>query len=127
MCRKKAVLPITEHDGISAKTNLRLFDLFIAKFHAPVYAAYFTNLCNFCEQHRENFIALTPDAQCRLLLEILKAFKCDRTASDLSALGGAKNAGVLMMSKTISTCRTAYVIHHSPSGLYETKVDLLCP
>lgn len=124
---KKAVLPITEHDGISAKTNLRLFDLFIAKFHAPVYAAYFTNLCNFCEQHREDFIALTPDAQCRLLLEILKAFKCDRTSSDLSALGGPKNAGILMMSKTISTCRTAYVIHHSPSGLYETKVDLLRP
>lgn len=63
--------------------------------------------------------------QCKVLLNILNAFKCDRTSVDISLLNGKKTAAVLTKNSCISNLSNCKLINQSITGLYETKIDLL--
>ena len=45
--------------------------------------------------------------------------------ADLTALQGAKSAGIVRMSKRISSKDKTMIINQSPTGLFENSVDLL--
>lgn len=118
-------LEITKFDGLTAEKNIELYNWFIEKFKAPVYARLFKTMLSDLEVNAEVFEGLDEYTQCKLLLEILKAFKCDRQLSDLSQLCGKKSAGFLAFNKNITKMSSAYVINQSPTGMYEYKIDLL--
>lgn len=121
----KCELALTSYDGITSEGNIGLYDLFTAKLRTPVYGGYFSGICKTCENGRDTFVSLSPNKQCRLLLELLKLFKCDRTTADLTLIGGAKKAGNIQPMKTVSKCNSAYLINRSVTGLFETRVNLL--
>lgn len=77
------------------------------------------------ETGKNRFVALSALEQATLLLEILKAFKCNVQKPNLTAIGGAKGANAIAKSKNIGGFSTAYLINQSVTGVYENKVNLL--
>lgn len=119
-------VPLTVHDGITKKENAALYDRFSAKLAANAYSyGPLNNVKNYLVEDREKFIDLSAEEQSKLLLEILKTFRCNSQWTDLKMLGRSKDIGKLRRSCDITDCRSAYIINQSPTGLYETKVDLL--
>lgn len=121
----KTALPITIYDRISAEDNLDLYDWFYEKLSAKVYLALFSKIHSKLKENREKFIALSEFEQCKLLMEILKLFKCDSQRSNLKAIGCAENTGAILTGKNLSGVKSAYLINQSVTGIYEVKVDLL--
>lgn len=125
-CAKaKKVLDITRFDAITAEKNIELYNWFAKKLNAKVYARIFKALLLDIEKGKEKFAGFDEYTQCKLLLEILKAFKCDRQMSNLEELCGKKSAGVISYNKNITNLSSAYIINQSPTGMYEYKIDLL--
>lgn len=125
-CNKaKKELEITVFDDIDYERNVELYDWFIQKLNAVVYVKLLKNVLSALTENREKFCNMTLNAQCRLLLEILKVFKCDRQTANLLELSGTKNAGVILKNKKLTNLKSAYLIYQSPTGLYEYKTDLL--
>ena len=77
------------------------------------------------ENDRKKFCSLSELEQCKLLMEILKAFKCDRQCPNFKALNGKGTVGIVQTNKKISGMKSAYLVNQSATGLYEVKPDLL--
>lgn len=121
----KTSLPITEFDGLTADKNLNLYDFFIEKLQTKSYSQFFLKVLKTCIDGREKFRQLSVEEQCFTLLQILKAFKCDRQISDLTSIGGKASTGTILFSKEITKNKSANILYQSPTGLFEKKVDLL--
>ncbi len=121
---RKAELEVTVHDGISGEENGKLYDWFLEKCDRKVYADLLKNMKADMVEHRGVFDTMTLLEQCRLLLEILKAFKCNAQNPDFSALCGKKTVAQIKKSMNLSNYSRAMVIHQSVTGLYETVTDL---
>lgn len=121
----KISLPITEFDGLTADKNLNLYDFFIEKLQTKSYSQFFLKVLKTCIDGREKFRQLSVEEQCFTLLQILKAFKCDRQISDLTSIGGKASTGTILFSKEITKNKSANILYQSPTGLFEKKVDLL--
>lgn len=118
-------LELTAFDGISAEENIKLYDLFLEKFNARVYRELFKVVINYVNEGKEKFIRLSVLEQCKLLLEVLKSFRCDRQISNLELIGGKSKCGVISFLDEISKMKNAYLVNQSVTGLFETKLDLL--
>ena len=121
----KKVLEIVPWDHISKDGNIEMYDWFIERMNAQVYQKLFKNMQNDMISSREKFVSMDALKQAKLLLEILKAFKCDRTNPSFKELNGKGVVGQLQLSNTISNLSSCYLINESVTGLYETKVNLL--
>ena len=53
------------------------------------------------------------------IYEFLKLFKCSPETSDLSKIGGVKNAGKIQISMDVTKMKNLAIIHQSVTGLYE--------
>lgn len=121
----KKELEITKFDAIEYDKNIELYDWFVKKLNAEVYAKLLKNALGNLNEYKNVFENMSLYSQCKLLLEILKLFKCDRQLSNFSELSGVKSAGIIKFNKKISNFSSAYIIHKSVTGLYENVVDLL--
>lgn len=125
-CTKaKKELEITKFDDIDYDRNVELYNWFIKKLNAEVYKKLFKNPIATLVEYSNVFYDMDVYSQCKLLLEILKLFKCDRQLSNFAELNGVKSTGIIRYNKKISNFRSAYLIHQSATGLYEYKIDLL--
>ena len=115
----------TVFDLVTAEKNLALYDFFLRKFDAPVYRELLKTVAGYVRDGRDAFIAMEPVAQCKTLLEILKAFKCDRQLCDFSELCGKGRVGALLINADIQGNKSFYLIDQSVTGLYEYRRDLL--
>lgn len=122
---RRTELPLTDHDGITRDKNEELYDLFIEKCGQKVYAELFGNMRADMEKHHEKFSTMSELGQVNLLLEVLKAFRCNAQKADFTNLCGKGSVGILVKSKAVSKLDSAYLVNRSVTGLYETKVDLL--
>ena len=124
---KRAELPVTEFDGITGEMNRGLYDCFLQKMHAPVYQKLLANMERDLRGSKDAFDRMSLYEQAKTLLEILKAFRSDAQNANLEALcgKGKETAGRITMNKKLSEKKTAYLIHQSVTGLYETREDLL--
>ena len=75
--------------------------------------------------HQAAFERMSLYDQAITLLEILKAFRCNAQNANLIALCGKGTVGRVLISKKLDKCTSAYLIHQSPTGLFELKEDLL--
>ena len=73
----------------------------------------------------DKFIQLDILNQSKILIEILKAFQCDRQCPSLEVLNGTKTSGIIKVNSKISNYNSIYLINQSVTGLYEVKVNLL--
>lgn len=116
---------VTEYDGISFDENLDLYKWFLNKSSQPVYADLLKIMHDDMENNRNEFSEMPILDQCKLLLEILKAFKCDSQLPNFKSLNGKGSVSGIKKSAKLSGLSSAYLIHQSVTGIYETRVDLL--
>lgn len=123
---KKELEPNEEFDKISIDKNIALYDVLLAKLANVPYCNIVPLKVQFTllNEKRLIFIALSIKDQIRFLLEVLHLLQCNVVQSDLSLVGGAAHAGVLLHSKKISQDEDALLITQSPTGYYRETVDL---
>lgn len=126
---KNAELPVTVFDGIKPESNVELYDWLLAKSQENVYKGLLGWLTKVMIDRREIFCggSLTTLAQSKILLEILKAFRCHGERSNLSLLcdGKKEDVGKLTKPAKLNGYQSAYLINQSTTGVYENKVNLL--
>ena len=110
---------------INKENNIKLYEILLDKLHSAVYQKLLKNIESIVYDGKNVFENHEVYKQCVVLLNILKAFKCDRQVSDLTIINGKKTSGTITFNKNISNCNTAYLISQSPTGLFEYKKDLL--
>ena len=118
-------IKLAPNSEISKERNAGLYDLFLQKLQTPVYNRLFSGQYDLLCGGKETFCGLSLIEQCRLLLEILKLFKCDRQISDLSKLGGSAHSGTILSNISLAKVKSAFMIHTSVTGLYRHKQNLL--
>jgi CRISPR-associated endonuclease Csn1 len=125
---QKKELPITNFDGISAEKNLELYHLLAEKCNEKVYqscSSAFSIIGRELIENESKFIEMSMWGQVKILLEALKAFRCNAVYGNFEQLSGKKTRGRVEMNKNISALSSAYLINQSVTGLYEHKIDLL--
>ena len=121
----KKELTVTEFDGITAEENNRLYGVFAHKLSTFPYNAVHTTPAKVFENGREIFENLSLENQAKLLYEALHLFQCNRINADLTLIGGAKNSGIVLLTKNLSAKNKLYIVNQSPTGLFEQYVDLM--
>ena len=116
-----------KYDGINKKENLAIYDVFLDKLKNTVYNIKLSAQVSTLENNKENFINLSLEEQCEILCEILKFFKCNRVMSNIKKLVGSSKdckAGNITLNKNITEEDKIELIHQSPTGIFEKKVNL---
>ncbi len=122
---RRQELPVTMYDGITSEGNAEMYQLFLNKLNAPVYGRLLGNMRNDLINSHHSFLEKSVYEQSMILLEILKAFRCNAQNSNLTALCGKGTVGRVMISKKLDSYSHAFLIHQSPTGLYEIRENLL--
>ena len=118
-------IKLAPNSEISKERNLELYNLFLQKLKTSVYDRLFAEIYKKLNREFETFSTLSLINQCRLLLEILKLFKCNRQETNLTLIGGSSNTGILSINKSLAKIKSAVVINNSITGLYSYRTDLL--
>ncbi len=122
---RRAEFPVSVYDGITAEGCEDLYCFFLNKLKAGIYHRLLSNMEKDLNSCKDAFLQLSLHDQALVLLEILKAFRCNPQNANLTALCGKGTVGRVKISKKLSGCKTALLLHQSPTGLYEYKEDLL--
>lgn len=122
---RRTEIPITSYDGVNQEENIDLYKCFCNKLATSSYGQLFSDERKVLENNAEGFALLSVPAQCRVLSEILKIFICDAQKADLKELCGKAVGKRVRRSANISSCNSVFLIHQSPTGLYEYRTDLL--
>lgn len=122
---RRTEIPITSYDGVNREKNIDLYKCFCNKLATSSYGQLFSDERKVLENNAEGFALLSVPAQCRVLSEILKIFICDAQKADLKELCGKAVGKRVRRSANISSCNSVFLIHQSPTGLYEYRTDLL--
>ncbi|MDO4556684.1 MAG: type II CRISPR RNA-guided endonuclease Cas9 [Lachnospiraceae bacterium] len=123
--RGGAALKINTWDEITAEQNGIFYERLVKKLRNTVYSVKLLIQAESLANKQKQFAALSIEEQTKLLYELLHFFQCNSVSSDLSLLRGAKQAGILVLSKVISNQASAKLIHQSPTGIFEKEIDLL--
>lgn len=118
-------ITLAPNSQISSARNIALYNLFLQKLKLPIYNRLFSGVAERLGNRSECFSELRLITQCRLLLEILKLFKCDRQLSVLEDLSDNKQDGLLRYNKSLNKVSSAFAINCSVTGLYKYRTDLL--
>lgn len=115
---------LQNYGRISDEEVMNLYDLFIKKLGNTIYSKEYGDIAKMLSNKRSKFSSLVLRDKCKLLEEILHLFQCNSSASNLTALGGAKQAGLLKIGKTIGKKDRVYLIEQSITGFYEKRILL---
>lgn len=120
----------TEYDGISEEKNIALYQMFMEKFLCKPFFCMPNSQYKTLADGFENFKSLPLETQVLTLLNILLLFKtCRAGTTDLSVIGGSKNAGALTLSTNMSNWKKSYsdvrIIDVSASGLHTKQSENL--
>lgn len=125
-CRASGI-EFTTNEYISQEGNIELYDWFIERMNSKVFCSIsaLSTVRKALIECRDKFISLSLLDQSSVLIEVLKAFKCNSVNSNLNLLNGKKRVGIITTSKSLNGCSSAVLIHQSVTGLFEYKEDLL--
>ena len=129
-CEKQAKNPKISYsavyDKFTDKANVELYDTLLNKLQTGLFAKRPSTPREYLEKGRSMFIALRPDQQAKILLDIINSFGTGSGMGiDLSELGEAKKTAVTTISSNFSNWKkyftTARLVYADSSGLHETK------
>lgn len=117
---------LIDHYQITESDNIALYETFEQKlldFYGHMYIAAQKAVVH----GKKKFTTLGLPAQCTVLGEMLKMFVCRPTTTNLSAIGGSRNGGRLLLTNAFSPEQPhqIYLICQSITGVFEQKIDLL--
>lgn len=123
---RRDLVPNMEFDKISAEQNVALYDALVGKLSGIPYINIppIAGQVELLKHKKSEFMALGEKAQASLLLEVLHFMQCNSVQSNLSSIGGAPHAGVLLHSKKVLNDEEALLITQSPTGYYQETVNL---
>ena len=124
---RELLIPTEEFDGITKSKNLTLYKAFIEKMSGAPYSKLpsIPQQASFLASKIDEFNCLDTREQVLVLLEILHFAQCNSVQSNISLLGGAPHAGVLLHSKKLSADEECLLITQSPTGYYKNVIDLV--
>ena len=102
---------------ITRENNLKIYDWYIEKIDTTLYHSILENIGCYLKEKRTAFLQYTVLEQCEVLKETLKAFQCNASLPSFSKTPIRK-------PKKMS-CKEAYLINQSVTGIFETKINLL--
>ena len=133
-CSKNPALVYNEkYDRISVEKNIELYDQFVSKGAAFPYDRITNSIIPKLIDKRERFVALSVKDQALCLLQITYFFKSGRVGGcDISIIGEAPSAGVIVLSSRLSNWKNytdVRIIDTDAAGLHEKRsgnlLDLL--
>lgn len=115
--------------------NRKLYDILMKK-HLTVFSHRPNSMGKKLENYKSTFDKLSVTDQVYILLQILRLTSTNEiTSADLKLLGGSTSEGKMKISKNITGIAQRkmkqgevpkiILINQSPSGLFESKIDLL--
>ncbi len=110
---------------ITREQNVELFKVLCAKLSSPIYSSILKSVQKVVQNNSFTFENLSITDQCKILKEVIFAFRCNSMVSDLRKINGSEKTGSLKMSRSISNNKVFSIIHQSVTGLFEEEVDLL--
>ena len=114
------------NDGITKDNNERIYDFFINKIKSvKAYQSLFSPMLTDLEENQNKYRSMLIYEQCKILVQILKAFKCNAEKPSFMDLCGKGAVGSIFKTKDITASKSVALINQSITGLYETKIDLL--
>lgn len=122
---RRAELPITAYDGITAEGNADLYAYFLERMSGGVYGRLLKNMRKDLAESRETFDSKSLYEQVLILLEILKPFRSNAQNANLKELCGKGTVGRIVVNKKLNALKSAFLIHQSVTGLFEVREDLL--
>lgn len=112
------------HDGITEVDLYALYDELLGKLGKKPYRERLSTQIETLEKGKSSFVELAIEDKCKVICEILHLFQCNSVAADLSLIGGPSTAGTVKLSNEICKYDKAFIIHQSPTGIYEQEIDL---
>lgn len=109
---------------ICSDMNIELYSILAEKHSSSIFAKRPNPVGTKLVKEKETFSKLELVDQVSVLLQILQLSAIGITQADLRAIGGAGIAGKMLISKDISKQEEALLIMQSPTGLYESTIDL---
>lgn len=109
---------------VTAEKNLKLYEMLMDKHMTGVYAKRPNPVGEKLVHAKDRFEQLEVKDQCKVIMQILQLSQLSNMGADLSLIGEAKKTGICMISKNVSEADEFKLIHQSPSGLFETEIDL---
>lgn len=128
---KKSAVQRPEDYEIDPTMNIRLYDTLIEKLNGRYGSLQIlkTQMKTLIAL-RSSFAEQSLGVQAKALNNVLHLFQCNSTRMDISDLEwpdekkGPKEAGKLTCSNNISKFDSIFMINDSPTGIYESKIDL---
>jgi hypothetical protein len=129
--KDRSAVQLPEDYEIDAGMNVRLYDALIEKLKGRYGSLQIlkTQMKTLMDL-RPSFIEQPLGTQAKALNSILHLFQCNPMGMDVSDLErpdgkkGPGNAGRLIVSNNLSKFDSVYLVNDSPTGLYESKIDL---
>ena len=115
---------------ITSETMVNLYNELLNKFTVGIYGRRPNPIGEKMDSAKNTFTSYTLDNQCNLIYQILQLSKILGFETDLSLLRTNKQSGKptregrMQISKKIDNTTSMYLINQSPTGLFETKIDL---
>ena len=111
---------------ITSEKNEQLYQILTEKHQYSIFAKRPNAVGKKLAARYEKFCALSLGEQCTVLLQILQLSAPGiKTVANLKLIDESVNAGIMLINKKITDLKECILIHQSPTGLYERKVDLL--
>lgn len=125
--KAKTVLPRGDHEQFTKEENMVLYDLLARKAGAPPYSrtACFTKLHEDMQSQREKVAQMEEVAQCKILREALKTFRCNAMMPKADGINLGLSTRIRISKVLSSKNHQVFLINQSVTGLYEQKIDLI--
>lgn len=113
---------INESDHITEEENVQLFDLLLDKMTSTVFKVKYKDMGEKIKAKRENYLNLSLEKQCYVILEILNMLHSNVLSADLTHLGLSKNSGIITTPINYSGIKgKVKIINQSVTGLFENE------
>ena len=118
-----------EHDQISQEENVKIYDILTERLKIFETIPELGPRVSQFQKYRNEFMKLSIEKQCEMLEKILVAFGCNSTTANLSDfIPSSSSVGKCRISNNISNLDNIFLVHQSPTGLFERKINLkTCP
>ncbi len=121
--KKEQITKSATYYGLSAESNVQLYDVLRKKCNEPPYSTVFGKLYDSFESKRESFIQLEILEQASVLDEMLHIFQCNASKSDLTKINISGSPEEIRKSMRLSK-EPIYLVNQSASGLVENRRKL---
>lgn len=130
VARKKASkheLTISDRDEIDENITLSCYDLLTEKATETIWSKRPNVQGKRLKEGREKFVKLSLEKQCEVVMNVLNIFSASRSGSggtDLTGIGGSKQAATLIRSKDFTNDLSSQIIHQSITGLFASVQEI---